>query len=174
MSLEQLKEIQAVVTDVDGVMTDGGIVVGSTGETKTFSVRDGMGIKLLRKCGLAFGLLSGRASPALTRRARELGIEIIKTGRLDKQLAFSEIAREMGLPHHRIAYIGDDIPDLAPLRMAGVGFCPQDAVAEVRTAADQVVPLPGGRGVVRHVIEMVLEAKGLWAPLVAGFEVKDD
>ncbi len=174
MGLENLTRIRALVSDVDGVLTSGSIFVGESGETKVFNVRDGMGIKLLQGAGYPFAILSGRRSAPLMERARELGIEVVKTGRLDKQRALEEIQQELGVPMEAIAYIGDDIPDLAPLAMAAAGFCPVDAVEEVKAAADHIVPLPGGGGVVRYVIEMLLKAQGLWRECVARFEVKHD
>lgn len=168
----ELTDIKAVVSDVDGVMTSGEIYVGVTGETKIFSVRDGMGIKLLQKVGHQFAILSGRASEPVQRRAKELGIESVKTGRLDKQTALLEIEQEIGIPLKNMAYIGDDLPDLAPFAMVGMSFCPSNAVAEVLAAADHVVPVPGGKGVVRHVVEMILMAQGRWADCVKAFEVQ--
>lgn len=174
MGLENLSKIRALVSDVDGVLTSGSIFVGESGETKVFNVRDGMGIKLFQGVGYPFALLSGRRSAPLAARAHELGIEVVKTGRLDKQRALEEIRAELKISMEAIAYIGDDIPDLAPLTMAAVGFCPMDAVEEVKAVADHIVPLPGGLGVVRHVVEMVLKAQGLWRGCVARFEVKSD
>jgi len=171
MGLELLKKITVVVSDVDGVLTDGSIIVGPAGETKVFNVRDGMGIKLFQKSGGQFALLSGRASKPVLARAAELGIDVVKTGRLDKQTALEEIAAALNVDPSVMAYIGDDIPDLAPIRMAALGFCPNDAVDEVKAAADCVVPLPGGGGVVRYVIEMILKARGLWDQYVAHYEV---
>jgi len=172
MGLDALKKIKAVISDVDGVMTDGAIIVNDLGETKRFSVRDGLGIKLLQKGGLEFAILSGRHSKPLRDRAEELGIKVVKTGRIDKETAWNEIIEELGIPAEACAYIGDDLPDLAPLQLAAVGFCPQDAAPEVLAQADFVVPASGGQGVVRHVVEMVLKAQDLWAPMVSAFEVK--
>lgn len=163
--------IKAVISDVDGVMTGGEIIVTESGEQKHFSVRDGLGIKLLQKAGLRFAILSGRRSAVVLKRAEELGIETVMTGRIDKQTAMEEILKELGLDAKETVYIGDDLPDLAPLAMAAVGFCPKDAVREVREAADFVVPLNGGKGVVRAVIEIVLQARGEWDDLVSSFEV---
>lgn len=174
MGLDKLKDVRALVSDVDGVMTKGEIYVGAAGETKIFSVRDGLGIKLLQKAGLEFALLSGRASDPVRARAQELGIRSVKTGRIDKQVALREIEREIGIPCHQMAYIGDDLPDLAPLAMVAVGFCPRNAVEEVRAAADLVVPIDGGNGVVRHVVEIILKAQGVWANCVSAFEVTHD
>lgn len=171
MDLEILNHITAVVSDVDGVMTDGTIIVSPEGETKHFSVRDGMAIKLLQKAGIEFALLSGRESKPLRQRADELGIRVIKTGRIDKQTALEEIVTELGIPVQQMAYIGDDLPDLAPIQMVAAGFCPQDAVPEVCAAA-HVVPVNGGRGVVRHVAEIILKQRGLWEGMVRHFEVK--
>ncbi len=173
IGLQQLQKIKALVSDVDGVMTDGSIVVSGQGETKFFSVRDGLGIKLLQKAGLQFALLSGRASTPLKQRADELGITSVKIGRLDKQTALHEIAQELGVSLSQMAYIGDDLPDLAPLQMVAAPFCPLDAVDEVRAIAE-TVPLTGGRGVVRLVIERILKAQGRWQELVHSFEVKHD
>ena len=172
MELERLKNIRALISDVDGVMTDGSIVVGEQGETKFFSVRDGMAIKLLQKAGIKFALLSGRLSKPVSKRADELGIDAVKTGRLDKQTALTELSAELDVPFDRMAYIGDDLPDLAPIQLSLAGFAPRDAVEEVLAAADHVVPVDGGRGVVRHVAELILKAQGRWADIVAGFEVK--
>jgi len=174
MGLEKLKDIRALVSDVDGVMTKGEIYVGAAGETKIFSVRDGLGIKLLQKADREFALLSGRASEPVRMRAQELGIRAVKTGRLDKQVALKEIEKTLGIPCHQMAYIGDDLPDLAPLAMVAVGFCPRNAVEEVRAAADLIVPINGGEGVVRHVVEIILKAQGLWSACVSAFEVTHD
>jgi len=171
MDLERLKDIKALVSDVDGVMTDGSITVSSIGEIKTFSVRDGLGIAQFMKLGYRFALLSGRASEPVQARAKELGIAVVKTHRIDKQTAITEISDELGIPLAEMAYIGDDILDLAPIRLAGLGFCPSDAVDEVRAAADHIVPVAGGRGVVRHVIELILKAQGRWPEVVSQFEV---
>ena len=172
MVMEKLKRVRALVTDVDGVMTDGSITVQGEHETKSFSVRDGLGIKILQRSGLDFALLSGRESIPLRIRAEELGIKVIKTGRLDKQTAFNEIENELGIAASDMVYIGDDIPDLAPLQMAAVGFCPMDAAEEVRAAVDEIVPLPGGKGVVRYVVERILKAQDLWERVVMSFEVR--
>jgi len=174
MAEKSLRNILALVSDVDGVMTSGEIYVGVAGETKIFSVRDGLGIKLLQKAGLEFALLSGRASEPVRQRAVELGIRSVKTGRLDKQRALLEISQELAIPCEQMAYIGDDLPDLAPLAMVGMGFCPANAVAEVCAAADHVVPIPGGKGVVRYVVEQILKAQNRWEDCVREFEVRND
>lgn len=158
-----LRPLRAVVTDVDGVMTDGRIVVSEPAETKVFHVRDGLAVKMALKSDLQVAILSGRRSPPVQQRANELGIEVVKTGRLDKRQAFQEILDALGRSAHEVAFVGDDIPDLAPLSMAGVAFCPLDAVQEVRALPGiHVVPLKGGEGVLRWIIEAVLKAQGRW------------
>lgn len=171
---QKLKRVRAVVSDVDGVLTDGSIVVSEAGETKYFNVRDGMAIKLLQGSGMPFAILSGRASQPVLRRAQELGIEVVLTARLDKQVAIEEISVKLNIPVDEMAYIGDDLPDLAPMRLAAISFCPQDAVAEVRAIADVVLPVDGGKGVVRLATEALLKAQGKWAEILTAFEVRYD
>ena len=172
MGLEHLREIRAIVTDVDGVLTDGSIFVTEQGESKTFHVRDGLAIKMCQKAGFVFALLSGRASVPVQIRAAELGIDAVKVGRLDKETAFREIEEEIGIRAEHIAYIGDDLPDLAPLQLAAVALCPEDAVVEVKAVCDYVIPRLGGRGVVRDAIEMILKAQGTWEKTVRAFETQ--
>ena len=174
MEIGTLARIRVLVSDVDGVMTDGTIVVGEGGETKGFNVRDGLGIKLLQRAGLEFAILSGRSSEPVRQRSRDLGIRIVKVGRIDKETAFWEIARELGVQPEEMAYIGDDIIDIAPLTLAAAGFCPKDAVPEVIAIADHVLSVPGGGGAVRQVAEMILKAQGHWSKIVASFGVKRD
>ncbi len=171
---ERLTGVKALISDVDGVMTDGAVIVGDQGEIKAFNVRDGLAVKIWQKAGFQFALLSGRASPPTLTRARELGVTAVKTGRLDKQQAFAELLAELGLAAGETAYIGDDLPDLAPIEMAAVGFCPSDAAAEVLAAADIVAPVAGGRGVVRFAVETLLKAGNRWPDIVSSFEAEYD
>lgn len=166
------KRIKLVVSDVDGVLSDGSIITGEAGETKVFNVRDGMGIKLLQKFGIEFALLSGRHSQPTQQRAAELGITHVITGRVDKQTALAELVEATGIGYEQMAYVGDDLPDIAPIRLAAIGFCPQDSVAETLAAADHVVPIDGGRGVVRYIAEAILKAQGHWEDIVSHFEVQ--
>jgi len=168
---EVLLRIKAIVTDVDGVLTDGSIHITPQGEGKTFSVLDGMGFKIAQKIGLKTAILSGRYSKVLDMRSQELGIETVKMGRLDKQSALLEIVEEMDIPLEEMAYIGDDLLDLPPLCMVLAGFCPLDARDEVKEKA-RVVPVPGGKGVFREVVELILKAQGRWGDVLARFEVK--
>ena len=170
---EKLKRVQLIVTDVDGVLTDGSILVTPQGEGKNFSVLDGMGFKLAEKAGIQTALLSGRYSRALEMRSQELGIKVVKMGRLDKQTALNEIQAELNIPLENMVFIGDDLPDIAPLCMVGCGFCPLDAHAAVKQHAF-VVPVPGGKGVFRWVVEKILENQGKWQTILQKFEVQHD
>lgn len=169
---ENWSKVRALVSDVDGVLTNGSIVVSDVGEIKSFSVRDGMAIKLWQRSGRPFAILSGRASEPVLRRAKELGIDVVKTGRLDKQTAMEEIAESLGIPPNEMAYVGDDLPDLAPMSMSAASFCPRDAVPEVRAEAGMVVDVNGGSGVIREVVECLLKANGQWDEIVDSYRVK--
>jgi 3-deoxy-D-manno-octulosonate 8-phosphate phosphatase (KDO 8-P phosphatase) len=171
MDEKQLESVMAIITDVDGVLTDGRIAVSPMGETKTFHVRDGLAIKVAQRFGLEVAILSARHSEPVQIRAKELGIEIVKTGRLDKRKAFHEILDSLAMTPDQVAFVGDDLADLAPLDLAGLAFCPRDAVEEIQQRCDFIVPCNGGDGVLRFVIEMILKAKGVWQSVLEGFEV---
>ena len=137
--------MQVILSDVDGVMTDGGIVLNNQGiEMKRFHVRDGMGIRLWHKAGYRFGLITLRSSHIVKMRVAELGIEILRQGTDDKLSAMKEILKELRLAPDQVCYIGDDLPDLALVRAAGLGVAVADACAELRQAAHHVTTLPGG------------------------------
>ncbi|HUL75503.1 MAG TPA: HAD hydrolase family protein [Vicinamibacterales bacterium] len=161
------RKLKLLLLDVDGVLTDGSVTMCGDGtETKTFSIRDGAAIVWAQNCGLPVGLLSGRASDATGRRAAELGIEILVNGTGDKQEAFSHLLRSRGLMDTEVAYMGDDLLDLAVLRRAGLSAAPADAAEEVRAAVHWVSRHNGGRGAVREFVEMLLKNRGRWDPLV--------
>jgi len=149
----RLARVELLLLDVDGVLTDGGVTLGPDGEeTKTFHIRDGLGLRLWRRAGCRAGLVTGRASRAVERRAAELGIDIVRQGVADKAAAVAAIVTEC---------------DLDAMRACGVKLAPADACREVRTAADLVSALPGGRGAVREVVERMLVARGVWDELAA-------
>lgn len=156
--------------DVDGVMNDGSLYFSSEGERlKTFHVRDGLGIALARRRGLKVGILSGRRSPALERRARDLGLDELIVDEPHKGRAFDAFLARRGVAAERVAYTGDDLLDLPVLLRAGVSFAPADAVPEVRERVHHVLERAGGRGAVREVIELVLRARGEWQEVVSAF-----
>jgi YrbI family 3-deoxy-D-manno-octulosonate 8-phosphate phosphatase len=164
---ERCRPISLLLSDVDGVLTDGQIVLDNQGiESKAFHVRDGLGIKLWQKAGCQFGMLTLRSTQSLKVRAAELGIEILRQGTPDKLTALKQIMAELKLSRERVCYLGDDLPDLPVLRYVGLGVAVPDACGEVREAAHHTTHLCGGRGAVREVIEMILKAQGRWTDVI--------
>lgn len=157
------QRIRALVLDVDGVLTDGRLTyLPGGGESKTFHVRDGLGIQLLQASGVKVAFLSGRESEVVARRGRELGVEQMFLGIEDKVVAFESMLQELHLEDQDVAYIGDDLPDLPLIRRAGLGFAVADAAPEVRQVAGVVLRTNGGQGAVREACERILKAKGAW------------
>lgn len=160
------KKIKLVLLDVDGVLTDGRIILDDRGvETKQFHVRDGQGIALLLRSGIEVGFVTSRSSKAVTRRARELGVRLVRQGVGDKLGAYQAIKSARGLNDDEIAYMGDDLVDLQTLRQAGFAVAVHDGWAGLKAAVDYVTALPGGHGAVREVAELLLRAQGQWAKL---------
>lgn len=169
---ERCKQIELILSDVDGVLTDGGVLFDNQGiEIKQFSVRDGLGIKLWQKAGFRFGLLTARSSHIVKLRAAELNIDIVRQGFEYKLSTAQEILADLKLSPEQLCYIGDDLPDLSVLRMAGLGVAVADAVKEMRDAADYVTRVAGGRGAVRETVELILQAKNRWEGLVRNYLV---
>ncbi len=162
-----IESVRAVVCDVDGVLTDGGIMLAEDGtETKRFNSHDGAGIHFLVEAGFQVAFLTGRESGAVARRAAELGVQHVRQGARDKIPAYQELLAAMGVSEAEVCYIGDDLPDLPVMRRAGWSVAPADARIEVRSAADYVTHAPGGRGAVREAVERILKAQGKWADIV--------
>jgi YrbI family 3-deoxy-D-manno-octulosonate 8-phosphate phosphatase len=168
MNLDQrCQQIELVLADVDGVLTDGRLVLDNQGiETKRFHIRDGMGIKLWQKAGYRFGVVTHRSSQVVKMRAAELGVGIVRQGTPDKLATFQEILAELGLAAEQACYVGDDLPDLPVVRAAGLGVAVADACAEVRQAAAFVTETRGGFGAVRETIEMILKAQRRWDDVI--------
>jgi len=163
------ERIRMLLLDVDGVLTDGSVVLlGDGQEIKSFHVRDGTAIVLARREGLDVGLLSGRSSEVTKRRAAELGIDMVTQGETDKGAAFDRILSTTGLAEDEVAFMGDDLLDLPVLRRAGISAAPADAVREVLAEVDWVSHQPGGRGAVRELVEVLLDARGRWAHWASG------
>lgn len=155
--------ITCIVSDVDGVLTDGRIVYDSTGaETKSFHVRDGLGIKLWQRSGFQFAILTARKSNIVQRRATELGIEHLRQGFEDKLPAATEMLAAIGCSWDHVCYIGDDLPDLPGMQRAALAVSPADASQDARQAAHWVLRQNGGGGAVRELIERLLRAKQRW------------
>lgn len=163
---DKIRKVKALILDVDGVLTDGRIVIGDDGqETKSFNVRDGHGLKMIRRAGVEVVFLTGRTSRVVEHRARELGVERVHQGALDKLSVFDEILASMGFIRDEVAYMGDDIVDLPVLRRAGFSVTVRDAHEDVLKAVDLVTQNPGGRGAVREVCEIILKVQGKWETL---------
>ncbi len=164
-------KIELLVLDVDGVLTDGRIIYDDAGgESKSFNVRDGAGIKYWHRAGKRSALLTGRQSPIVDRRGGELGVSIIRQGALLKYPVFEEILAELRVIPERTAYIGDDLPDIPCMRSCGLAITTADAVDEVKAIADWVAPQRGGEGAVRWAIEKLLKASGQWTSIMERYE----
>lgn len=160
---ERCAAIRLLLTDVDGVLTDGGVWLDNQGvETKCFNIRDGLAVRLWQQAGGRAGIVTGRSSQIVKLRAAELDMEVVRQGVKDKLPEVQAIAAALGLQPAEIAYVGDDLPDLPTIRYAGLGIAVADAPEEVRAAADYVTSLPGGRGAVREVVELLLKNTGRW------------
>jgi YrbI family 3-deoxy-D-manno-octulosonate 8-phosphate phosphatase len=168
MDLDQrCQSIKLLLSDVDGVLTDGRIVYDSRGvETARFHVRDGLGVQIWHRAGCHFGLVSSRDSSTVPFRAREIGVVIVKQGARDKPTAIREIQDELQLTWQQTAYIGDDLLDLPVMRLTGLAVAVADAADEVRRAAHLTTRLPGGEGAVREVIETILKGQRRWDELI--------
>jgi 3-deoxy-D-manno-octulosonate 8-phosphate phosphatase (KDO 8-P phosphatase) len=165
---ERARRVRLLLFDVDGVLTDGKILLHPDGtESKQFDIRDGTAIVLAGRAGLRTGLLSARQSGATAERAAQLRIPIVRQGAADKLEALEEILRAEDLSEGEVAYMGDDLLDLPVLARVGLPAAPADAVAEVRQRAAWISQRRGGDGAVRELVELVLRAQGRWDGLVS-------
>jgi YrbI family 3-deoxy-D-manno-octulosonate 8-phosphate phosphatase len=168
---QRCQPIELLLADVDGVLTDGRVVVNNQGiETKQFHIRDGMGIRLWQKAGYRFGVVSLRSSQIVKMRAAELDISIVRQGAVDKLATTLEILAEHGLSPQQACYIGDDLPDLRVVRAVGLGVAVADACPELREAAGYVTQLAGGNGAVREVVELILKAQRRWDDVIQAYK----
>ncbi len=168
LELEQrAARVRLLLLDCDGVLTDGRITLhGDDDEAKSFHTRDGHGLVLLHRAGLQSGIISGRTSSAVERRARDLGISYVRQGTWDKRKDFDEVLAAAGVDERAVAYVGDDVTDIPLLRRVGFAVAVADATEETRHAAHYVTALPGGFGAVREVCELILKAQGRWSELM--------
>ncbi len=170
---QRAERLEWLLLDVDGVLTDGTLYIDGKSEIfKAFNVKDGLGIKVARQVGLKIGILSARRSSALERRASQLGIDVLMFGREDKTETFDRFLEQQATSPGRVAYIGDDLNDLAVLARSGLSYAPADAVAEVRAVVHVVLSAPGGRGAVREMIEHLLEARGDWKAVLSSYSLE--
>lgn len=164
-------QIQVLLMDVDGTMTDGGVTLlsqtdGTALEIKTFDAHDGQGLTLAHTAGLRTGCITGRESAALLRRANEMSMEFIYMKQPVKIPAYEEILKKAGVSDAAVAFIGDDLPDIPLLRRVGLGIAVGDAVPEVQEAAHYTTKALAGRGAVREAVELILKSKGIWEAMI--------
>jgi 3-deoxy-D-manno-octulosonate 8-phosphate phosphatase (KDO 8-P phosphatase) len=164
-------QIKLILMDVDGTMTDGGVMFlsqpdGSALEIKKFDAHDGQGLTLAQSAGIRTGCITGRESPALLRRAKEMKMEYIYMKIPVKMPAYEEILRKAELPDSAVAFIGDDLPDIPLLRRAGLAVAVGDAVPEVKQVAHYTTKALAGHGAVRETIELILKSKGIWEEMI--------
>ncbi len=162
------RKIRILMLDVDGVMTDGKVCLlsfpdGSVQEMKQFNAHDGAGLKMAQDAGLRTGIITGRDSAAVTKRAKESGMEFVYQGRENKTLAFEEFLRAAKVAESEVAYAGDDLPDLPVLRRVGLAVAVANATPQVKRAAHVVTKRAGGEGAVRELIEYILKAQRKWS-----------
>ena len=163
--LEKAKNIKLLVLDVDGVLTDGKLYFSNTGdELKAFSTLDGQGIKMLQQSGVDVAIITGRTSNIVQRRAENLGIKHLIQGREDKLIALDELKATLSLGYQNIAYLGDDLPDLAAIRKAQLGMTVADGHSYVAEHADGKTLAIGGNGAVREICELIMRAQGSLLP----------
>jgi len=169
---QRAARIKLLLMDCDGVLTDGRIWVFDNGEEqKGFHTRDGLGIELLHRAGLRSGIISGRTSSAVERRANGLGMSFLVQGCEDKEKAFAETLVHAGVVNAEVAFIGDDLNDIPLLKQSGLGVAVADAALETREQAHYVTSAVGGYGAVREVIELILKAQGRWDDVIRKYDV---
>lgn len=160
---QRARRVKMLVMDVDGVLTDGRILYGADGaEIEAFFVRDGLGVRAAQRAGLVTAIVTGRASEAVARRAKELGISEIHQGVPNKIQTYEALLRRHGLTDEAVAYVGDDLNDLPLLMRVGFSAAPADAADEVKAKVAYVTAHRGGRGAIREVVELILKAQGSW------------
>ncbi|WP_386697184.1 KdsC family phosphatase [Lonepinella sp. MS14436] len=159
--LDKLQKIKLVITDIDGVLTDGLLHYDANGEAiKSFHVRDGLGIRMLIEQGIQVAVLSGRSSPILQKRMADLGITLSILGKLEKETACFELMRQANVSPEQTAYIGDDSVDLPAFAVCGLSFAVADSADYVKENADYVLTLCGGKGAFREMSDLILKAQG--------------
>ena len=168
---KRAKQIQVLLMDVDGTLTDGSVTLvsqpdGTALEIKSFDAHDGQGLTLAHTAGIRTGVITGRESPALLRRAHEMKMEFIYQKQPTKIPALEEILQKSGVPEQAVAYVGDDLPDLPIMRRVGLAVAVGDAVLEAKLAAHYVTRAHAGKGAIREVVELILKSKGIWDEMI--------
>jgi 3-deoxy-D-manno-octulosonate 8-phosphate phosphatase (KDO 8-P phosphatase) len=168
---KRAKYIKVFLMDVDGTLTTGAVTLlsqpdGSALEIKTFDAHDGQGLSLAHTAGLRTGVITGRESAAMRRRARELNIEFVFEKQAHKIAAYEEILKKTGASESEVAYLGDDLPDLTVMRRVGLAVAVGDAAIEVKRAAHYITKAIGGKGAARETVELILKSKGIWEEMI--------
>ncbi len=177
--LARARRIKVFLMDVDGTITDGGICLiastetseqasstGTVTEMKVFNAQDGQGLSLAHTMGIETGFITGRKSPAVERRAREMKVTYVYLGQAKKTQAFEEILQKSGAAAEEVAYMGDDLPDIPIMQRVGLAVCVADGAPEVKAASHYVTRRMAGRGTAREVVELILKAQGRWEEAV--------
>lgn len=171
--LERIKSIRLLILDVDGVLTDGKIIMNDQGvETKHFDVRDGHGLKVLMRYGIGVALITGRRSSVVLHRAKDLGIEEVHQGIWNKVEAFDDILKKYDLHPDQTAFVGDDIVDIPVMRRVGFAVAVRNADAETKKTAHYVTKKKGGQGAVREICEIILKAKDHWRDVAMKYQME--
>ena len=170
--IRKIRAILLLILDVDGVMTDGRIIMDDTGrETKFFNVKDGHGIKMLMRYGIDVVLLTGRHSQVVEHRAKDLGIAEVHQGIHDKVAIFNEILRKRMLNREDIAFVGDDVVDIPLLKRVGFSVAVADATEEVKGSVDYITKNVGGNGAVREICDLILQCQGKWTDVIQRYDI---
>jgi 3-deoxy-D-manno-octulosonate 8-phosphate phosphatase (KDO 8-P phosphatase) len=175
--LDRARKIKLFLMDVDGTLTDGGVCLVSSliaeegaapvvHEMKVFSAQDGQGLSLAHTMGIKTGFITGRRSPAVNQRAKELKVSYVYLGQGNKTAAFEECLLKAGVTEDEVAYLGDDLPDIPLAKRAGLGVCVADGAAELKAVCHYVTQKNGGKGSAREVVELILKAQGRWGEAV--------
>ena len=166
--MEQAKDIKLVILDVDGVMTDGRIVIDDNGvESRNFDIKDGMGVVVLMMSGVEVAIITSKKSGAVRHRAEELKIKRFNEGIKKKTEPYEEMLKEMGITDAQVAYVGDDLVDLSMMKRVGLPIAVGDAVDDVKQHAAYVTRARGGYGAVREAAEMILKAQDKWDKILS-------
>ena len=167
--IAKLKKVRLFICDVDGVLTNGMVLMGDSKEYKFFNIQDGLGLLLLMRSGIKVGWVSNRPSPVTQQRADELGINFLVQGKGSKVEAIDALLAREGFKWDEVCYLGDDVVDLGALKRAGVAVAVANAIDEAKDLADYVTQVRGGDGAVREVVRLVLDAQGKWQDIVKNF-----
>lgn len=173
MIKDKAAKIKLLILDVDGVMTDGRVIMNDRGEeTKHFCVKDGQGLRMLMTAGVEVALVTGRRSQVVLHRAEDLGIKHVYQGVADKRALCSQVIRDNGFKKQEVCCMGDDLPDLAMFMGSGLRVAVADAAEEVREASDFITKSKGGDGAVREVCERILKSQGKWSDMLTALTGK--